>query len=76
MATYQGKLIFSDLSGGFWSLECSDGKVYQLVDYKDLIASYSDGDSVELSGHVDDDTMGIGMVSGSILEVLDIKKRS
>ena len=54
-----GTVCRSDLEGGMWTLETADGERYELAgEIKDL----KDGMKAELSGKVERDQMGFGMV--------------
>jgi hypothetical protein len=54
----KGTIRRSDLEGGHWVLEASDGEQYQLVGSLD---GCKDGLKAEVEGKVDRDAMGIGM---------------
>jgi hypothetical protein len=54
----KGTIRRSDLEGGHWVLEASDGQQYQLVGSVD---GCKDGLQAEVEGKVDRDAMGIGM---------------
>jgi hypothetical protein len=58
MAKYKGKVVRSDLEGGFWTLEGDDGTVYKLEGGgPDLLKK---GVTAEIDGAVDEEAMGIG----------------
>jgi hypothetical protein len=68
MAKYKGKVVRSDLEGGFWTLVASDGATYTLEGGgADLLRA---GTEVEIEGAVDTDAMGIGFGA----QVLKVKK--
>lgn len=57
MAKYKGKVVRSDLEGGFWTLEAQDGTTYKLEGGGgDLLKA---GVSAEIEGEVEQ-MMGIG----------------
>jgi hypothetical protein len=61
MAKYKGKVVRSDLEGGFWTLESDDGTTYKLEGGgADLLKM---GVKAEVEGAVDEDAMGIGFGS-------------
>ena len=72
MAKITGTIRRSDLEGGLWILETTDGETYQLTGE---IADAKDGLSVEVSGKVARDQMGFGM-SGPQFAVTSIKDLS
>jgi hypothetical protein len=58
MAKYKGKVVRSDLEGGFWTLETADGDVYKLEGGgADLLKKDV---KAEVEGAVDEGAMGIG----------------
>lgn len=59
MTKISGKVCRSDLEGGMWTLETADGQSYQLTGE---LGGLKDGMRAELSGKVEKDQMGIGMV--------------
>ena len=59
MTKISGTVCRSDLEGGVWTLETSDGQRYQLTGE---LGELKDGMRAELSGKVEKDQMGIGMV--------------
>lgn len=61
----------NDLEGGFWELVTKDGERYQLRGGDAGLRV--DGQSVEITGKVDQAAMGIGM-TGPILEVASWSK--
>ncbi len=68
MAKYKGKVVRSDLEGGFWTLESDDGTTYKLEGGgADLLKG---GVKAEVEGGIDGDAMGIGFGS----PVLKVKK--
>lgn len=68
MAKYKGKIVRSDLEGGFWTLETDDGDVYKLEGGgPDLLKK---GVTAEVDGAVDEGAMGIGFGA----PVLKVKK--
>jgi hypothetical protein len=70
MAKYKGKVVRSDLEGGFWTLETDGGEVYKLEggDPKLLKANLR----VEVDGAVDEGAMGIGF-GAQVLRVKSYK---
>ena len=54
----KGTIRRSDLEGGHWLLEASDGTNYQLVGET---GACKDGMKAEVEGKVDKNAMGIGM---------------
>jgi hypothetical protein len=57
MAKFKGKVVRSDLEGGFWTLEGDDGATYKLEGGgADL---FKNGVRAEIDGHVGE-AMGIG----------------
>jgi hypothetical protein len=54
----KGTIRRSDLEGGHWLFEASDGKSYQLVG---AVSECKDGLEAEVEGKVEKDMMGIGM---------------
>jgi hypothetical protein len=58
MAKLIGTVRRSDMAGGHWTLETSDGEVYQLTGKLDGLAA---GQRVEVAGKVARDQLGIGM---------------
>jgi hypothetical protein len=58
MKTFKGKLVHSDLEGGFWTLEAEDGEVYKLEGGDKGLQG--EGKAVEVHGAVDEEAMGIG----------------
>lgn len=66
MKKYKGKVIKSDLEGGTWIFESSDGKKYQL-DGGDK-GLYTHGQNVTVEGQENSGMMGIAM-TGPILTV-------
>jgi hypothetical protein len=68
MAKLKGKVVRSDLEGGFWTLEADDGTSYKLEGGgADLLKK---GVSAEVEGAVDKGGMGIGFGA----PVLTVKK--
>jgi hypothetical protein len=68
MAKYSGKIVRSDLEGGFWTLETDDGDTYKLEGGgADLLKK---GVRAEIDGSVDEGAMGIGFGA----PVLSVKK--
>ncbi len=65
--TLEGVVRRSDLEGGLWMFEASDGTRLQL-DRGGGSDLYKDGVVAKVTGSVDTGTMGIGM-SGDILRV-------
>jgi hypothetical protein len=65
----KGTIRRSDLEGGHWLLEASDGTNYQLVG---AVSECKDGMKAEVEGKVDKDAMGIGM-TGPHFTVSSIK---
>lgn len=77
MAKYTGKLMYSDVSGGFWSLIDGDDTVYQLASDNDMFSAFTHGDNVVVeTDDSADEMMGIGMVGGGVLVVKELKKHS
>jgi hypothetical protein len=70
MAKYKGKVVRSDLEGGFWTLQADDGAVYKLEggDAKLEQANLR----VEVEGAVDGGQMGIGF-GAKVLRVKSYK---
>lgn len=58
MAKLKGKIGYSDLEGGFWTLEGDDGTSYKL-DGGDATL-HKKGQKVEIDGKVEEGGMGIG----------------
>ena len=70
MSKFKGKVVRSDLEGGFWTLEADDGEVYKLEGGdKGLLQA---GKRVEVEGAVDEEAMGIGFGS-PVLKVKGMK---
>jgi hypothetical protein len=71
MAKVRGKVVRSDLEGGFWTLQSEDGTTYKLegvgIDLKDLLKA---GVRAEVEGAVDRGAMGIGFGA----EIFHVKK--
>jgi hypothetical protein len=68
MAKYKGKVVHSDLEGGYWTFEADDGTTYKLEGGgADLLKR---GIRAEVEGHVDGEAMGIGFGA----PVLTVKK--
>jgi hypothetical protein len=68
MGKFKGKVVRSDLEGGFWTLEGDDGNTYKLEGGgKELLKK---GVKAEIEGNVDDEAMGIGFGA----PVLRVKK--
>jgi hypothetical protein len=68
MAKFKGKVVRSDLEGGYWTLEGDDGNSYKLEGGgKDLLKA---GIKAEVEGAVASDEMGIGFGAA----VLRVKK--
>ncbi|MEZ4364690.1 MAG: hypothetical protein R2939_00175 [Kofleriaceae bacterium] len=59
MAKLTGTVRRSDLAGGLWTLETDEGEHYQLTGE---VAGLRDGLRAEVSGKVQRDQLGIGMV--------------
>jgi hypothetical protein len=53
-----GTIRRSDLEGGHWTFEASDGKTYQL---SGSVGGAKDGAKADAEGEVDKNAMGIGM---------------
>jgi len=67
MAKLKGKVVRSDLEGGFWTLEAEDGSTYKLEGGgADLLKA---GVRAEIDGNLEE-TMGIGFGA----PVLAVKK--
>jgi hypothetical protein len=58
MAKLKGKIGYSDLEGGFWTLEGEDGKRYKLEGGDKALQKK--GLKVEIDGTVEEGGMGIG----------------
>ncbi len=54
-----GTIRRSDLEGGVWVLEAKDGQRYQLAGD---VATFQDGLAADVTGEVQRDMMGIGMM--------------
>ncbi len=68
MAKLKGKVVRSDLEGGFWTLETDDGDTYKLEGGgPDLLKK---GVNAEVDGTVEEGQMGIGFGA----PVLTVKK--
>ncbi|MDB4970667.1 MAG: hypothetical protein JWN44_6356 [Myxococcales bacterium] len=68
MSKFKGKVVRSDLEGGFWTLEAEDGSTYKLEGGgTDLLKG---GVRAEIEGAVEEESMGIGFGS----PVLAVKK--
>jgi hypothetical protein len=68
MAKLKGKVVRSDLEGGFWTLETEDGDTYKLEGGGgDLLKK---GVHAEIEGAVEEAQMGIGFGA----PVLTVKK--
>jgi hypothetical protein len=68
MGKYKGKVVRSDLEGGFWTLEGDDGTTYKLEGGgADLLKKDV---KAEIEGSVDGGAMGIGFGA----PVLKVKK--
>jgi hypothetical protein len=59
----KGKIVRSDLEGGYWTLEGADGTTYKL----DGGDGYKEGQSVEIEGTVDEGGFGIGFGSPTLV---------
>jgi hypothetical protein len=71
MAKVRGKVVRSDLEGGFWTLESEDGNTYKLEGAAaDLTGLFKAGLRAEIEGAVDEGAMGIGFGA----EVFRVKK--
>ncbi len=68
MDKFKGKLVHSDLEGGYWTLETDDGDVYKLEGADKGLQQA--GKKVEIEGAVDEEAMGIGFGA----PVLKVKK--
>jgi Protein of unknown function (DUF5818) len=68
----KGTIRRSDLEGGHWVLETSDGDRYQLTG---AVGDCKDGLVAEVEGKVDKNAMGIGMM-GPQLAVQKITPRA
>ena len=69
MAKISGTVKRSDLEGGMWILEASDGERYQL---SGDVASLKDGMRAELTGTIERAMMGFGM-GGTNFTVKSVK---
>ena len=69
MAKYRGKVVRSDLEGGFWTLEAEDGQTYKLEGQEAAWKGVA-GKRAEVEGAVDEGAMGIGFGA----QVLRVKK--
>ena len=68
MSKFKGKVVRSDLEGGFWTLEAEDGSTYKLEGGgADLLKG---GVRAEIEGAVEKESMGIGFGA----PVLAVKK--
>jgi hypothetical protein len=67
MAKFKGKVVRSDLEGGFWTLEAEDGETYKLEGGDPSLLK--GGVKAEVEGNVEA-AMGIGFGS----PVLSVKK--
>jgi len=65
----KGTIRRSDLEGGHWTFETTDGDTYQLVGKTD---GCKDNLKAEVEGKVDKDAMGFGM-TGPQFQVSSIK---
>jgi hypothetical protein len=61
MAKHKGKVGYSDLEGGFFTLECDDGNTYKLEGGDDGLRKK--GQKVEVDGTVEEGGFGIGFGS-------------
>ena len=68
MAKLKGKIGYSDLEGGFWTLEGDNGKSYKLEGGDKALEKK--GLKVEIEGTVEEGGMGIGFGA----PVLTVKK--
>ena len=68
----QGTVRRSSLEGGLWILVTPDGTQYQLRDAPEALRR--DALQVEVTGDLDDDAVGIGMV-GDVLRVKSFTPR-
>lgn len=66
MVTLKGTVNFSDLEGGVWTFVANDGNQYQIDGGDDRLLK--NGQKATISGEIDSDMMGIGMM-GDILKV-------
>jgi hypothetical protein len=58
MAKFRGKVVHSDLEGGYWTLESEDGTTYKLEGGGgDLLKK---GVRAEVDGQLEEEAMGIG----------------
>ncbi len=60
---FKGKIVRSDLEGGYWTLEGDDGNTYKL----DGGDGYKDGQKAEIEGTVDEGGFGIGFGSPTLV---------
>jgi cob(I)alamin adenosyltransferase len=60
---FKGKIVRSDLEGGYWTLEGDDGKTYKL----DGGDGYKAGQHVEVEGTIDEGGFGIGFGSPTLV---------
>lgn len=66
MTSIKGRVVYENLSGGIWTLAADDGNRYQMEGGDDRL--YKNGQRATVSGEIDSEAMGIGMV-GDILRV-------
>jgi hypothetical protein len=69
MSKITGTVKRSDLEGGMWLLESTEGESYQL---SGAVSTLKDGMRAELTGKVERDQMGFGMV-GTMFIVTAVK---
>jgi hypothetical protein len=67
MAKFTGKVGYSDLEGGYLTLESADGKTYKLEGDS---AQLKKGQRVEIEGTVEEGAIGIGFGA----PILTVKK--
>lgn len=70
MSKFKGKIVHSDLEGGFWTLEADDGAVYKLEGGDAQM--HKANQRVEVEGSVDGGAMGIGF-GAPVLKVKSYK---
>lgn len=66
MVTLKGTVNYSDLEGGVWTFVANDGNQYQIEGGDNRLLK--NGQKATISGDVDSDMMGIGMM-GDVLKV-------
>jgi hypothetical protein len=73
MAKFSGTIRKSDLEGGHFQLECSDGSIYVLEGKASVVQGFVADQRVEIEGAIDRNVMSLAM-TGPTLKVASVKK--